>query len=162
MKHITLCWVVTLGLVCVVARAEVVQVEVKKARLTEEPKSLSKVVAEVKHGDQLQVRKKEKSWWQVQPEGLPAGWIPRSALASAKTALKSGDASEQSGVSKDEQALAFRPFSERVERQYRADNPMLTSGYAALDKIERGAAYEPEPDTAAFLRAGQVQTGGKP
>lgn len=145
----------------VAAYAEIVQVEVKEAKLREQPRSLAKPVADVTLGEKVEVQKKEGGWWNVKPSNKPAGWITKSALASDPTVLKAGQA-DDAKVSKDEQALAYRPFDQQTEAAFREDNANLAAGYAALDKIDQDPAYKvSDEQVAAFLAEGGLQGGGQ-
>lgn len=136
------------------------QIEVKKAKLTEEPKSLSKPVAEVKYGEAVTVQQKQGDWWNVKPDGKAAGWITKSAVARTKTALEAG-ASGDTGVSESEQAAAYRPLSPEAEAAYRKESAASATGYAAVDKLDRNPACEvSDAQVKAFMKAGQLQQGG--
>ncbi len=163
MKFITMLAACGAMALAAAADAETMQVEVRQAKLTEEPRSLSKPVAEVKLGDRVQVQRKQKDWWHVKPADKPAGWIIRKALAKDGSSMTLGDIEGKSGVSEDEQALAYRPWSPEVERAYRSDQPATARGYAALDRIEKDAAYKVgDGERTRFLKDGQVQPGGAP
>jgi uncharacterized protein YgiM (DUF1202 family) len=163
MKRIT-AWA-TLGMASLAATAgaQTMQVEVRSAKLTEEPRSLSRVVAEVKHGDRVQVQQKQKDWWNVRLDDGTAGWITRRSLAKEGTTMTLGDVEGRTGVSEDEQALAYRPWSPEVERAYRGGNSATAQGYATLDRIEQDPTYKvSDTQRIRFLKDGQVSPGGEP
>lgn len=136
------------------------QVEVKKARLTEEPRSLSRPVAEVRYGEAVTVIRRQGDWWQVQPEGKSAGWITRNALARGATLMQAG-ATGEAGVSDSEQAAAYRPLSPEAEAAYRQQSGASAQGYAAVDRLDRDPVCEVSDDRIrAFAAEGQLQPGG--
>jgi hypothetical protein len=132
--------------------AEPVKVKVQKASLFSQPNFLSKTVAALQFGDQLEMEEVVKDWARVR-YGQQRGYVHQSALTSTKVDMKTMmfSSSSSSGASQDEVALAGKGFTPEVEKNYGKAHPEMN--YALVDEIE---GYSVDPNS---LR-GFIQKGG--
>lgn len=131
---------------------EMVKVKVQKTSLFEQPNFLSKTVATLQFGDQLEMEEVVKDWAKVK-FGQQKGYVHQSALTSTKVDLKTllFSSSSSSGTSQDEVALAGKGFTPEVERNYGKAHPEMN--YALVDEIER---YSVDPNLLRTF----IQRGG--
>jgi len=115
---------ILLSVVASAAWAETVFVQAKTAQLRAGKTSLDPVVANVKHGEPLQVRKTEGKWMEVETRAGIKGWI----FANKTTTLK------PSGTD-DELARLGRGFRGRE-----ASATTASAGARGLDKVSEGYA----------------------
>ena len=115
---------------------ETVKVKVQKTSLFEQPNFLSKTVATLQFGDQLETEEVVKDWAKVK-FGQQKGYVHQSALSSTKVDMKTllFSSSSSSGASQDEVALAGKGFTPEVEKNYGKAHPEMN--YALVDEIER-------------------------
>jgi uncharacterized protein YgiM (DUF1202 family) len=107
-----------------VAWAETVFVQAKTAKLRSGKTSLDPVVADVKYGEALEVRKTEGTWLQVETRSGVTGWIFAGKTSTAKP----------SGAD-DELAKLGRTFRGRE-----ASDATASAGARGLDKVSEGYA----------------------
>jgi hypothetical protein len=115
---------------------ETVKVKVQKTILFDQPNFLSKTVATLQFGDQLEMEEVVKDWAKVK-FGQQKGYVHQSALTSTKVDMKTllFSSSSSSGASQDEVALAGKGFTPEVEKNYGKAHPEMN--YALVDEIER-------------------------
>ena len=131
--------------------AEPVKVKVQKASLFSQPNFLSKTVATLQFGDELEMEEVVKDWAKVK-FGHQRGYIHQSALTSTKVDMKTMlfSSSSPSGASQDEVALAGKGFTPEVEKNYGKAHPEMN--YALVDEIER---YNVDPNSLrSFIQKG--------
>src|SRR5512137_1035887 len=134
--------------------AEPVKVKVQKASLFSQPNFLSKPVATLQFGDQLEMEEVVKDWAKVK-FGQQRGYIHQSALTSAKVDMKTMmfSSSSSSGTTQDEVALAGKGFTPEVEKNYGKAHPEMN--YALVDEIER---YSVDPNSLrSFIQRGGLK-----
>ena len=150
MKKIMLFILLLVPALCLAA--EPVKVKVQKASLFSQPNFLSKTVASLQFGEQLELEEVVKDWARVR-YGQQRGYVHQSALTSTKVDMKSlmFSSSSSSGASQDEVALAGKGFTPEVEKNYGKAHPEMN--YALVDEIER---YTVDPN---YLRS-FIQKGG--
>lgn len=107
-----------------VAWAETVFVQAKSAKLRSGKTSLDPVVADLKYGEALELRKTEGPWMEVRTRSGVTGWIFASKTSTVKP----------SG-SDDELAKLGRSF-----RGKEASDATASAGARGLDKVSEGYA----------------------
>jgi hypothetical protein len=133
---------------------ETVKVKVQKTSLFDQPNFLSKTVATLQFGDQLEMEGVVKDWAKVK-FGRQQGYVHQSALTSTKVDLKTMlfSSSSSSGASQDEVALAGKGFTPEVEKNYGKTHPEMN--YALVDEIER---YTVDPNSLrSFIQRGGLR-----
>ena len=134
--------------------SEPVKVKVQKASLFSQPNFLSKTVASLQFGEQLELEEVVKDWARVR-YGQQRGYVHQSALTSTKVDMKSlmFSSSSSSGASQDEVALAGKGFTPEVEKNYGKAHPEMN--YALVDEIER---YTVDPNSLrSFIQKGGLK-----
>jgi uncharacterized protein YgiM (DUF1202 family) len=152
MKKIMLFILLLVPALCLAA--EPVKVKVQKASLFSQPNFLSKTVASLQFGDQLELEEVVKDWARVR-YGQQRGYVHQSALTSTKVDMKSlmFSSSSSSGASQDEVALAGKGFTPEVEKNYGKAHPEMN--YALVDEIER---YTVDPNSLrSFIQKGGLK-----
>jgi hypothetical protein len=134
--------------------AEPVKVKVQKASLFSQPNFLSRTVATLQFGDQLEMEEVIKDWAKVK-FGQQRGYVHQSALTSTKVDLKTMmfSSSGSSEASQDEVALAGKGFTPEVEKNYGKAHPEMN--YALVDEIER---FSVDPNSLrSFIQKGGLK-----
>ena len=152
MKKIMLFILLLVPALCLAA--EPVKVKVQKASLFSQPNFLSKTVASLQFGDQLELEEVVKDWARIR-YGQQRGYVHQSALTSTKVDMKSlmFSSSSSSGASQDEVALAGKGFTPEVEKNYGKAHPEMN--YALVDEIER---YTVDPNSLrSFIQKGGLK-----
>jgi len=152
MKKIMLFILLLVPALCLAA--EPVKVKVQKASLFSQPNFLSKTVASLQFGDQLELEEVVKDWARVR-YGQQRGYVHQSALTSTKVDMKSlmFSSSSSSGANQDEVALAGKGFTPEVEKNYGKAHPEMN--YALVDEIER---YTVDPNSLrSFIQKGGLK-----
>ena len=138
--------------------AETVKVKVQKASLFEQPNFLSKPVAVLQFGVQLDMEEVAKEWAKVRFR-RQKGYVHQSALTFTKvdvTTMLFSSSSPSSEASQDEVALAGKGFTPEVERNYGKAHPEMN--YALVDEIER---YSVDPHSLrSFIQKGGLKGSG--
>jgi len=139
---------------------EPVKVKVQKASLFEQPNFLSRAVATLQFGDQLDMEEVVKDWAKVK-FGQRRGYVHQSALTSTKVDVKTmlfSSSSSSSEASRDEVALAGKGFTPEVEKHYGQSHPEMN--HALVDEIER---YSADPNSLrSFIRRGGLKVSEGP
>ena len=138
---------------------ETVKVKVQKTSLFDQPNFLSKTVATLQFGDQLEMEGVVKDWAKVK-FGRQQGYVHQSALTSTKVDLKTMlfSSSSSSGASQDEVALAGKGFTPEVEKNYGKAHPDMN--YALVDEIER-TSVDPSSLRSFIQRGGLKVSEGQ-
>jgi len=157
MKRIMLLVLFLLPALCVAG--ETAKVKVQKASLFEQPSFLSKTVATLQFGDQLEMEEVVKDWAKVK-FGRQRGYVHQSALTSTKVDLRTllFSSSSSSGASQDEVALAGKGFTPEVEKNFGRGHPEMN--YALVDEIE-GYSVDPNSLRTFIQRGGLKEPEGK-
>ena len=139
--------------------AETVFVQPKTAQLRAGKTSLDRVVANVKRGEALEVRKTEGKWMEVETGSGIAGWIFSSKTTTVKPAGGEDDLSrlgrtfrgkEASGATASAGARGLDKVSEEYAKR---------SGISKRDRdtIDRMTAYKiPDQEVEDFLKKGEL------
>ena len=152
MKRIMFLMLFLLPALCLAA--EPVKVKVQKASLFSQPNFLSKTVASLQFGDQLELEEVVKDWAKVK-YGRQRGYIHQSALTSTRVDMKTMmfGSSASSEASQDEVALAGKGFTPEVEKNYGKTHPEMN--YALVDEIER---HSVDPNSLrSFIQKGGLK-----
>jgi len=148
---------VALSLLCLTAlAAQQLSVQVREARLRQNPSYLGAAGAAVAYGTRVTVLESRGPWRRVQAADGRTGWLHESALTEKTLALAAGDQDVNAGADSDELALAGKGFSPEVEKAFQAENREIDFAW-----VDRMATGQVSPDQAlAFLAAGEVQPQG--
>lgn len=136
---------------------ETVSVVVKKTSIRKEPKFFSPSLGEAQYRDKLNVVERADSWMKVGHKGVN-GWIHLTAVTSknvtpGKKGLSLwGKDSDPTEVSEEEISIAGKGFNEKVEGEYRSNNPGIS--FSQVDEMEKIAV--PTAELGAFLKAGNL------
>ena len=162
MKRVVIFFTMLLLLWPALAAAETVVVKVLKASIKATPSVQARTIAEARRGDELEVVKKERSWYMVRLPDARTGWVFEYSVALVEESAEEedlfGEIEEQSRIAVTEATAAgsIRGLSQ-VARVY-AENRGLDEHYVrAVDEMQAYAVTQEEVDR--FLREGQV--GGR-
>ncbi len=155
---------ILLSAVVSAAWAETVFVQAKTAQLRAGKTSLDPVVANVKYGEPLQVRKTEGKWMEVETRSGSTGWI----FANKTTTVKpSGGEDELSRLGRsvrgkeasDATASAGARGLDKVAEGY-ANNSRIPQRYR--DAVDRMTAYKvTDQEVEDFLKKGELSEYAK-
>jgi hypothetical protein len=147
-------------LVPTVALAEVMYVQVEKARLLAKPSAFSRAKANLPYRTQVEVLTQTGAYAKVRCDA-GTGYLAGRSLSVSQPKFSSK--LSKNYVSSEEVAMATKGFNSQVESEYRKTNPNLP--YAELDKLEAQTHYpDPNGSFAAFRRTGKLgefQAGGE-
>ena len=136
--------------------AKQMSVQVKKCQLRNKPSFLSKIVTDLKYGDQVSIEKEDESWAEVKPHDGDGGWVHVSALSEKKIILNPDSKDVESAASGEEIALAGKGFNEQVEEQYKKNNKI---DFTWVDKME--AITISQDEMISFLNDGGLKIEGE-
>lgn len=126
-------------------------VQIKNARLMDQPKLWGKSIATVGFGDELTVVSDSGSGWlQVRSRSGKSGYLHQSALTTTKIVLRSGGSAGPTGAS--DVVLAGKGFNRDVEKQFSQNNS--AANFRAVDQMEQTRIGP--GDLAQFIKQGQL------
>ncbi len=156
--HMTLLWVLVLGVT--VAAAETLYVQGRSAVLRDGKTSLDPVVTRLQHGQDLTLLKKEGDWLEVRTEGGKTGWIYRTKVTSTKpegggnSLLEAMGKSLREGEASAVTASAGARGLDKTSKAY-ADRVGITQQHR--DEVDRMTGYQiPDQEIEQFLREGRL------
>lgn len=134
----------------VTAFSETLKVITKENVIRKENRFLSKILLQVRYGDEMEGIGRKGDWYRVKFKGKE-GWIHKTAVESKKIGL--GGILGSGKTKHEEVALAGKGFNPEVEKSYRNKHP--EAKYHIVDKIE--AIKLSEDDIASFIKKGNLK-----
>ncbi|HEY3198050.1 MAG TPA: SH3 domain-containing protein [Nitrospirales bacterium] len=139
--------------------AETVYVQAKTAQLRAGKTSLDPVVANVKHGEALQVRKTEDKWMEVETGSGITGWIFSNKTTTVKPSGSEDDLSKLGQTFRGKEASSATASAgarglDKVSEEY-----AKRSGISQRDRdtIDRMTAYKiTDQEVEDFLKKGEL------
>lgn len=144
-----------LGLLAIVSTAlwaaDMMSVQVSEGELRARAGFTSPVVTNVVYGDQVEILRDYRGWYQVKTDDRQSGWIHGSALTDKRIVLSSsGDVA--TGASSDEVALAGKGFNAEIEAEYKSQTSL---DFSWVDRMQTwGISTE---DLISFLDKGELE-----
>ncbi len=112
-----------------------VYVKVREAKLLSKARFIAPVIAQVRHGDRLDLERQDGSWLAVRTFSGKSGFVHASAVTERRVVLDSGAAFDNKGGGDSTVILAGKGFNKAVERAYASRNRSLN--FKAVDAMEK-------------------------
>lgn len=129
-------------------------VQIKSARLMDQPKLWGKPVGTLSYGDELSLSGEAAAgWFQVQTRSGKSGYLHQSALTTSRIVLHSGGSAGSGAADQSDVVLAGKGFNSSVERQYAAGNS--SADFRAVDQVEQSRVSPTE--LAQFIKQGRLK-----
>ncbi len=128
-------------------------VQVKSARLMDQPKLWGKPVATLSYGEEVSIMSDAAGgWFEVKNRAGKSGYLHQSALTSSTIVLRSGAGAAAAASDGSDVVLAGKGFNSDVERQFAASG--TAADFRAVDQVEQLKVAPTE--IAHFIKQGRL------